>query len=126
MPAELTTFVDIDATPERVWQVLTDLPAYAEWNPFITEADRGRRRRRAAVGPRAARERVRTVDTAAHGPRGGSPVGGCGCGAGWTGSPYRGSSTSSSPGPSATRTAVCACGSRTGSADCWHPCCSVP
>jgi uncharacterized protein YndB with AHSA1/START domain len=37
MPAELTTFVDIDATPERVWQVLTDLPAYAEWNPFITE-----------------------------------------------------------------------------------------
>jgi hypothetical protein len=22
-----------------VWQVLTDLPAYAEWNPFVTEAD---------------------------------------------------------------------------------------
>ena len=39
MPAELATFVDIDAAPERVWQVLTDLPAYAEWNPFITEAD---------------------------------------------------------------------------------------
>ena len=39
MPAELTTFVDIDATPERVWQVLTDLPAYADWNPFITEAE---------------------------------------------------------------------------------------
>jgi uncharacterized protein YndB with AHSA1/START domain len=39
MTAELRTFVDIDATPERVWQVLTDLPAYAEWNPFITEAD---------------------------------------------------------------------------------------
>ena len=38
MPAELTSFVDIDATPERLWQVLTDLPAYAEWNPFITEA----------------------------------------------------------------------------------------
>ena len=38
MPAELTTFVDIDATPGRVWQVLTDLPAYAEWNPFVTEA----------------------------------------------------------------------------------------
>jgi hypothetical protein len=36
--AELRTFVDIDASPERVWQVLTDLPAYAEWNPFITEA----------------------------------------------------------------------------------------
>ena len=39
MPAELATFVDIDAAPERVWQVLTDLPAYAEWNPFITEAE---------------------------------------------------------------------------------------
>jgi hypothetical protein len=39
MTAELKTFVDIDATPERVWQVLTDLPAYGEWNPFITRAD---------------------------------------------------------------------------------------
>ena len=39
MTAELRTFVDIDATPERVWQVLTDLPAYAEWNPFVTRAD---------------------------------------------------------------------------------------
>ena len=39
MPADLTTFVDIDATPERVWEVLTDLPAYAEWNPFVTQAD---------------------------------------------------------------------------------------
>jgi uncharacterized protein YndB with AHSA1/START domain len=39
MAAGLRTFVDIDATPERVWQVLTDLPAYAEWNPFITEAE---------------------------------------------------------------------------------------
>jgi hypothetical protein len=39
MTAELTTFVDIDATPERVWQVLTDLAAYAEWNPFVTRAE---------------------------------------------------------------------------------------
>ena len=38
MPAELTTLVDIDATPERLWHVLTDLAAYAEWNPFVTEA----------------------------------------------------------------------------------------
>jgi hypothetical protein len=39
MTFELKTFVDIDATPERVWQVLTDLPAYAQWNPFITQAE---------------------------------------------------------------------------------------
>ena len=39
MTAELRTFVDIEATPERVWQVLTDLPAYAEWNPFVTAAE---------------------------------------------------------------------------------------
>jgi hypothetical protein len=39
MTADLKTFIDIDATPERVWQVLTDLPAYAEWNPFISKAE---------------------------------------------------------------------------------------
>jgi len=39
MTADLTTFVDIRATPERVWQVLADLPAYAEWNPFVTRAE---------------------------------------------------------------------------------------
>ena len=36
MTAEMRWFVDIDATPERVWQVLTDVPAYPQWNPFIT------------------------------------------------------------------------------------------
>ena len=39
MTAELRTFVDIDASPERLWQVLIDLPAYADWNPFITRAE---------------------------------------------------------------------------------------
>ena len=39
MKAELTTYVDIDAPAERVWEVLTDLSAYAEWNPFITRAE---------------------------------------------------------------------------------------
>lgn len=32
---ELTTHVDIDAPPERVWDVLTDFDRYDEWNPFM-------------------------------------------------------------------------------------------
>jgi hypothetical protein len=39
MTAELRTFVDIDATPERVWEVLTDVPAWPEWNLFIASAE---------------------------------------------------------------------------------------
>jgi hypothetical protein len=31
----LDTYIDIDAPPERVWEVLLDLPAWKEWNPFI-------------------------------------------------------------------------------------------
>jgi hypothetical protein len=34
----ISTAVEIDATPARVWSVLVDLPAYREWNPFIVEA----------------------------------------------------------------------------------------
>jgi hypothetical protein len=34
----LVSEIDIDATPQRVWQVLSDLAAYREWNPFIVEA----------------------------------------------------------------------------------------
>jgi hypothetical protein len=33
---ELTTEIEFDGTPEEVWAVLADLPAHAEWNPFIT------------------------------------------------------------------------------------------
>lgn len=38
MHHDLHTEIDIEATPEVVWQVLTDLDGYAEWNPFITSS----------------------------------------------------------------------------------------
>ena len=33
--AEIHTQIDINAPIERVWEVLTDWPAYIEWNPWI-------------------------------------------------------------------------------------------
>jgi len=38
MSKQLRTEIDIDATPERVWHVLTDFDAYQQWNPFMTRA----------------------------------------------------------------------------------------
>lgn len=32
---ELRTAIEIEATPARVWEILTDFEAYPEWNPFI-------------------------------------------------------------------------------------------
>jgi hypothetical protein len=37
---ELTTRVEIDAPPERVWAVLTDFERYHEWNPFMNVVGR--------------------------------------------------------------------------------------
>lgn len=34
---ELVTKIDIAASPDRVWEVLTDFAAYGEWNPFLTD-----------------------------------------------------------------------------------------
>jgi uncharacterized protein YndB with AHSA1/START domain len=31
----LDTYVDIDAPPQRVWEVLLDFPAWKQWNQFI-------------------------------------------------------------------------------------------
>lgn len=35
---EIHTEIEIDAPPERIWAVLTDLPSFEDWNPFITSA----------------------------------------------------------------------------------------
>jgi len=31
----LRTEIDINASPEQIWRVLTDFSAYGEWNPFL-------------------------------------------------------------------------------------------
>ncbi len=38
MRHHLHTEIDIDASAETVWNILTDLANYTHWNPFITEA----------------------------------------------------------------------------------------
>lgn len=35
---ELRTEIEIQASPEKVWQTLTDLDKYPDWNPFIHHA----------------------------------------------------------------------------------------
>lgn len=32
---KIETSIKIQATPEKVWNILTDFEKYAEWNPFI-------------------------------------------------------------------------------------------
>lgn len=33
----ITTEIEIESTPERVWQELTDFKNYPHWNPFIKQ-----------------------------------------------------------------------------------------
>lgn len=35
MALELETQIHIEASPERVWKILTDFDSYHNWNPFI-------------------------------------------------------------------------------------------
>jgi len=39
MASELRTSIDIQARPELVWEVLTDVAAYPEWSPLVTSAE---------------------------------------------------------------------------------------
>ncbi len=39
MNHELHTEVEIEATPSVVWDVLTDLEAYPDWNPFVVSSE---------------------------------------------------------------------------------------
>ncbi len=47
MPKQLRAEINIDASADRVWEVLTNFAAYREWNPFMIEASG-----EAAVGER--------------------------------------------------------------------------
>ena len=38
MTKELRTEIEIQASPEKVWQTLTNLDKYPDWNPFIHHA----------------------------------------------------------------------------------------
>lgn len=38
MRYDIATEIEIDASPQIVWGILTDLDRFGEWNPFITSA----------------------------------------------------------------------------------------
>jgi hypothetical protein len=38
MARQLQAEVEVQASPERIWEILTDFAAYHQWNPFIVQA----------------------------------------------------------------------------------------
>ena len=38
MAKQLSAEVEVQASPDRVWEVLADFAAYHQWNPFIVQA----------------------------------------------------------------------------------------
>ena len=68
---ELVTEIDVDATPERVWAVLTDFDRYDEWNPFMRVVGRANEGARLDVELRPPGGRaVRFRPTVTHAERG--------------------------------------------------------
>jgi uncharacterized protein YndB with AHSA1/START domain len=39
MTREMKTCIDLDATQERAWEVLTDVPGYPDWTPGLISAE---------------------------------------------------------------------------------------
>ncbi|WGH75461.1 SRPBCC domain-containing protein [Tenacibaculum tangerinum] len=39
MTKKISAQININATPEKVWSVLTNIHSYPEWNPFITKIE---------------------------------------------------------------------------------------
>ena len=48
MAKQLSAEIEVQASPDRVWEVLTDFAAYHQWNPFVVQAT-GRTRSPAAA-----------------------------------------------------------------------------
>ncbi len=46
---EILTAVDIAASPEKIWRVLTDFASYPKWNPFIRNVEGTRLQRGARL-----------------------------------------------------------------------------
>jgi uncharacterized protein YndB with AHSA1/START domain len=37
MMRHISHSIEIDASPERAWAILTDIQSFPSWNPFITK-----------------------------------------------------------------------------------------